>query len=83
VAAFAFTLRISQRLADEAQMDAIYSHCPDCSLLVEGGVTLLRFQREAASLARAMQTAIADVNAAGFHVDHVELEPDSVTTQTA
>ena len=80
---FEFTLRINQRLAEESEMDAIYARCDDSSLLVEGELTLLRFHREAASLQTAIQSAIADVNAAGYHVVHVELEPDSFTTQTA
>ena len=80
---FEFTLRIDQRLAEESEMDVIYARCADSSLLVEGDVTLLRFEREAASLQDAIRSAIADVNAVGYHVAHVEMEPDSVTSQTA
>ena len=81
--AFEFTLRVDQRLAEESEMDAIYARCADCSVLVEGGTTRLRFQREASSLQDAIRSAITDVNAAGFHVSHVEMEPDAVTTQSA
>ncbi|MGH3449227.1 MAG: hypothetical protein ACRDQW_00560 [Haloechinothrix sp.] len=80
---FEFTLRLNQRIAEESEMDIVYAQCADCSLLVEGEVTLLRFHREAKSLKEAIRSAIADVNAAGYHVAHVEMEPDSVTTQTA
>lgn len=80
---FEFTLRIGQRLADESEMDRIYVRCDDCSLLVEGNVTLLAFHREAESLQAAIRSAIADVNAVGYRVSHVEMEADSVTTQTA
>lgn len=80
---FEFTLRIKQRLTEESEMDAIYARCADCSLLVEGDETLLRFHREDVSLQDAIQSAIADVNAAGYHVTHVEMEPDSVITQSA
>jgi len=83
VTTFEFTLRIDQRLAEEAEMDALYAKCPDSSLLVDGDVTFLHFQRDAPSLQDAIRSAIADVNAAGHHVAHVELEPDSVTPQTA
>jgi len=79
---FEFTLRIDQRLAEESEMDALYAQCADCSLLVEAGVTLLRFHRKASSLQDALRSAIADVNAAGYHVAHVEMKPDSVITQT-
>lgn len=83
MAAFEFTLRIYQRLSEESEMERIYARCSDSSLLVEGDVTLVRFHREAVSLHDGIQSAIADVNAAGYHVGHVELEPDSVATQTA
>ena len=80
---FEFTLRINQRLAEEPEMERVYARCDDSSLLVEGDVTLLIFHRNAESLQAAIRSAIADVNAAGYHVSHVEMEPDSVTTQTA
>ena len=83
MATYEFTLRMDQRLAEEVEMDAIYARCADSSLLVDGEVTLLRFQRQAASLQDAIRSAIADVNAAGYRVGQVELEADSVTTQTA
>lgn len=78
-----FTLRINQRLSKESEMDSIYRRCQDVSLLVEGDVTLLEFHRQAASLQDAIESAIADVNAAGYHVAHVELQPDVVAVQTA
>jgi hypothetical protein len=83
VTTFEFTLRINQRLAEESEMNRIYARCTDSSLLVEGDVTLLTFHRAAESLQAAIRSAIADVNAVGYHVSHVEMEPDSVTTQTA
>lgn len=79
---FDFTLRIDQRLNEESEMDGVYAKCQDVSLLVEGGVTLLLFHREAASLHDAIGSAIADINAAGYRVAHVELEPDAVASQT-
>lgn len=79
---FDFTLQIDQRLAEESAMDAIYARCADCSLLVDGEVTLLQFHREARSLPDAIRAAIADVNAAGFHVSHVGMEPESLTMQS-
>ena len=78
-----FTLRIDQRLSDESQMDNIYRRCRDASLLVDGNVTLVQFHRQAASLQDAIESAIADVNAAGYHVAHIELCPDMVAVQTA
>ena len=80
---FEFTLRIDQRLSEEIEMDKIYGRCQDASLLVEGGVTLLDFHRQAVSLQDAIRSAIADINAAGYHVAHVELQPDAIAVQTA
>lgn len=77
---FEFTLRIDARLEDEADMDAVYTRCPDCSLLVEGEATLLHFERQARSLHDAIRSAIADAGAAGHHVASVEMAPDAVTT---
>ena len=79
---FEFTLRIDQRLSEEPEMDRVYERCRDASLLVEGDVTLLEFHRQAESLQDAIRSAIADVNTAGYHVAHVELQPDAVTVQT-
>lgn len=58
------------------------TYCDDCSLLVEGDVTLLMFHRTAESLQAAIRSAITDVNELGYHVSHVEMEPDSVMPQT-
>ena len=80
--AFEFTLRIDQRFSEEHEMDQVYSRCHDASLLVNGAATLVQFQREAASLQDAIQSAIADINAAGYHVSHVELQPNAVAVQT-
>jgi hypothetical protein len=82
VKVFEFTLRINQRLSEEPEMDRVYEQCQDTSLLVEGDVTLLQFHRQATSLQDAIRSAIADVNAAGYHVAHVELQPDAVAVQT-
>lgn len=83
VAVFEFTLRIEQRLAEESEMDAVYAQCGDSSVRVEGNITLLRFEPDASSLQKAIHSAIADVNTAGYHVAAVEMEADSVATQTA
>ena len=80
---YEFTLRIDKRLESEDEMEGVYSRCQDCSLLVEGAVTLLQFDREADSLQDAIRTAITDVNAAGHHVTQVEMAPAALTTQTA
>ena len=80
---FEFTLCIDQRLSEELEMESIYGRCKDASLLVEGNVTRIEFQRQAVSLQDAIRSAIADVNTAGYHVAHVELLPDTVVVQTA
>jgi hypothetical protein len=80
--AFEFALRIDQRLGEEHEMDQVYARCQDASLLVDGAARLVQFHREDSSLQNAIQPAIADVNAAGYHVSHVELQPNAVAVQT-
>jgi hypothetical protein len=79
---FEFTLRVNEALAEETVMGRVYARCDDCSLLVEGAVTLLMFHRAAESLQAAIRSAISDVNELGYHVSHVEMVPDSVMPQT-
>jgi hypothetical protein len=66
---------------DETQADALYARCKDGTLITSGGATYIDFDREANSLEEAIRSAIADINAAGFHVTRVEMEADSLVPQ--
>jgi hypothetical protein len=56
------------------QGDALYAAgCDDGTLVSRDGEVYVRFSREAESLEQAINSAAADVDRAGFQVDHVEV----------
>jgi len=78
---FDFRLVLEQVEIDEAQADALYARCKDGTLVTAASVTYIDFDRQANSLDEAIRSAIADVNAVGFHVVRVEIEADSLAPQ--
>jgi len=80
---FDFKLVLEQAEIDEAQADALYARCKDGTLITAVGETYMDFDRQADSLDEAVRSAIADINAAGFHVARVEIEADSLAPQQA
>ena len=76
-----FKLFLDADAVDEAQADALYERCKDGTLITEGQVSWIDFDREADSLDEAIRTAIADVNAAGFRVTRVEIDADNLAPQ--
>jgi hypothetical protein len=56
------------------QGDALYeAGCDDGTIISRDGSVFVRFSRESTSLEQAINSAAADVNRAGFQVDHVEV----------
>jgi hypothetical protein len=56
------------------QGDALYeAGCDDGTIVSRDGEVFVRFSREATSLEQAINSAAADVDRAGFRVDHVEV----------
>lgn len=51
--------------------------CDDCSPGSCNGIIRINFDREGESLEQAIRTAIADVQTAGYTVDHVEIDSDA------
>jgi hypothetical protein len=49
------------------------SGCDDGTIVSRNGTVFVRFSRESASLEQAINSAAADVQRAGFQVDHVEV----------
>ncbi len=80
---FDFKLVLDQVEIDEAQADALYARCKDGTLVTAGSVTYMDFDRQANSLDEAVRSAIADVNAAGYHVARIEIDADSLAPQQA
>ena len=72
-----FTLILTAEPAEE-EADSLYGVCSDGTLSTIAGVPQIHFHREATSLEKAICSAIADVRAAGFGVERVEIEPEAV-----
>ncbi len=71
-----FTITIKD-LAEftDAQTDALYeAGCSDGTLCSRDGTAYIPFDREAESLLKAIQSAIADIGRTGLEVDHVEID---------
>ena len=66
-------------LADDSdvtddQSDALFeAGCDDGTIVSRNGEVFVRFSRESTSLEQAIKSAAADVQHAGFQVDHVEV----------
>ena len=65
------------RTADpsEEQADKLYGTLNDGTISTIAGVPLIHFHREAGFLEEAIRSAIGDVQAVGFTVERVEMEP--------
>jgi hypothetical protein len=72
-----FTLILTS-VPGEAEADTLYGIFDDGTISTVAGIPQIHFHREAASLEKAIRTAIEDVRSVGFDVQRVELEPDSV-----
>jgi len=60
-------------VADD-QGDALFeAGCDDGTIVSRDGEVFVRFTRESSSLEQAINSAAADVQRAGFQVDHVEV----------
>jgi hypothetical protein len=56
------------------QGDALFeAGCDDGTIVSRDGEVSIRFSRESTSLELAINSAVANVQQAGFHVDHVEI----------
>ena len=74
-----FTVILASPEESEEDANRLYeSGCSDGSISTSGGVTRIDFHRESPSLEEAIRSAIGNVQAAGFHVAHVLIEPESI-----
>ena len=78
---FDFTMTIDQLVEDLDAVDAFYGRCDDVSMFNSAGVTKITFHRDAASLDDAIRAAVSDVQAFGYKVKHIEVEPECVGAQ--
>ena len=74
-----FTIILSTPEQSEEDANSLYeAGCTDGSISTSAGVTRIDFHRKAPSLEDAIRSAIAHVEAAGFQVGHVLIEPASL-----
>jgi hypothetical protein len=78
-----FTLILSGPLElTEEIADALFqAGCDDGTPGTSAGVFSIDFHREAHSLEEAIQSAIANVKSAGYDVDRVEIEAETLAPQ--
>jgi hypothetical protein len=72
-----FTLILAADPTEE-EADRLYGAFNDGTISTIAGVPQIHFHREASSLEEALRSALGDVNAAGFAVQRVELDPGAV-----
>jgi len=74
-----FTVILAEPEESEEDANRLYeAGCVDGSISTSGGVTRIDFHRPAPSLEEAIRSAIASVQAAGFQVAQVLIEPRSL-----
>ncbi len=74
-----FTVILATPEESEEDAGALYeAGCADGSISTSAGTTRIDFHRKASSLEGAIRSAIANVQAAGFQVAHVLIEPKSL-----
>src|SRR3984893_8832687 len=72
-----FTLILTS-VPGEKEADELYGIFDDGTISTIAGIPQIHFHREAGSLEAAIRAAIHDVRSAGFDVERVELEPDTI-----
>ena len=75
---FEFTITIDQYVEDLDKIDAFYGKMGDASVAGSAGKTLIHFDREAETLDDALRSAAADVQAEGWQVQEISVEPNCV-----
>ena len=73
---FEFTITIDHFIDDLDVIDSFYGRAGDASIGASGGKTLIHFDREATSLDDALRQAVADVQAEGWRVEEISVEPE-------
>ncbi|MBI3461640.1 MAG: hypothetical protein HY000_01065 [Planctomycetes bacterium] len=76
-----FTLILTKDPTEE-DADKLYGTFNDGTLSCIAGIAQIHFHRQAVSLEEAIRSAIADVQAAGFGVERVEMDPGAVLQPT-
>ncbi|MFO7904705.1 MAG: hypothetical protein ACQESR_07765 [Planctomycetota bacterium] len=72
---FEFTISIDQYVQDLDVVDAFYGRASDATLSGSEGKTVVHFDREASSLDDALRSALADIQAQGWQVLDITVDP--------
>lgn len=75
---FTLVLAGDLELSDEVSDGLFAAGCDDGTPGTCNGVFSIDFHRQADSLEAALRSAIDNVRAAGFEVDHIEMETESL-----
>lgn len=75
---YEFTLILNGDVSDEGADKLYEAGCDDGSILSRENVTMVQFDRESQTLDSALNSAIRDVEQAGFAVARVEIDRDEV-----
>jgi hypothetical protein len=71
---YAFSLVLTASALSTEECDALYeAGCDDGIIVTRNRVTFIAFDRKAGSLEQAIRSATANVRAAGFEVERVEM----------
>ena len=80
---YEFSLILSATDITDVEVEKLYeSGCDDGSILSRGEITMVQFDREAATLDEALVSAIRDVESAGLTVARVEIERHEIPQTT-
>ena len=71
---YAFTIVLATPTISEQDCEALYeAGCGDGTIVTRNRTTFIAFDRKAESLEKAIRSAIANVRAAGFDINRVEM----------
>lgn len=72
---YVFSVVLRQAELSEAECDTLCeAGCDDGTIVTRDGRTYVAFDRQADSLESAIRSAADDIRAAGFLIDHVEMD---------
>jgi hypothetical protein len=80
---YAFTFTLDQLVEDEAAIDEFYGRTGDVTMVDSDARTELQFDRQASTLDEALRSAWCDVQASGWKVASISVEPASVALAAA
>ena len=75
---YSFSITILEHIVDLDTINTFYSKVDDVSVVGSHGKTIFDFDREADSLEAALRSAVVNLQGEGWHVDAINIAPESV-----